>query len=128
MKINVNTASPNEIAEAQEAFRNAAIAVGANSENGLLGKVTQATLQMDRFVAGHIEVDSARTKNSVFPTIGAEGNSVIGMLSSNVRYAPYVRDASHNRQFFEYAADVEGPGILEWLGSEVMISVGEAFG
>ena len=127
MKINVNTASPNEIARAQEAFRNAAVAVGVASDDGLLGKVKQATLQMDRFVSGHIEVDTGRTKNSVFPTVRSEGNSVIGMLSSNVRYAPYVRDASHSKQFFDYAADVEGPGILEWLGSEVAITVREAF-
>ena len=127
MKINVNTARPDEIARVQDAFRNAALAVGAQTDDGLLPKVTQATLQMERFVAGHIEVDTGRTKNSVFPTIRTDGNGVTGMLSSNVSYAPHVRDGGHNRQFFEYARDVEGPRVLDWLGGEVTISLGGAF-
>lgn len=86
-----------------------------------------ALLQMNRFVGANIEVDTGRTKNSVFTEVSGSGNGITALLGTNVSYSPFVRDAGHNKQFFEYAAETEGPAIAQLLGDEVAIRVEGAF-
>lgn len=128
LAINVNTAEPGEIERVQRQLNSAAQAIGANS-GGLEAILALGLAQLDRFVAVNVEVDTGRTKNSVFQHIGGggQGNSIAAALATNVRYSPYVRDASHSQPFFQYAAEKEGPAVLEMLGEEVIIRVEEAF-
>jgi len=86
--------------------------------------ITLATLLALRFVQANIEVSTGRTKNSVNRK---ETNALVGMLSTNVSYAPFVRDAGHSEQFFRYAARVEGPRIQDAFGMEVQARVNRAF-
>ena len=126
LSINVNTAIPGEIEQVQAQFNSAAQAIAAES-GGLRAILALGLAQLDRFVATHIEVDTGRTKNSIFQHLGGQGNSAVAALATNVSYAPYVRDEGHNKQFFKYAAEVEGPAVLEMLGKEVIIRVEEPF-
>lgn len=86
-----------------------------------------ALFQLNRFIADNIEVDEGRTKNSIFTQIEGEGNNVTALLGTNVSYSPFMRDAGHSKQFFEYAAEREAPGIGQLLGAEVEIRVQRAF-
>lgn len=112
--------------EAQSKYNAAADAVGVRT-GGLRDILLVGLLQMERFVLGNIEVDTGRTKNSIFQDLAATGNSIRAMLGTNVIYSPYVRDAGHKEQFFEYAAKVEGPRVAERMGGEVVIRVERAF-
>lgn len=96
-------------------------AVGAGA--GQRDLLTLATMQALRFVSANIEVDTGRTKNSVFPEVG----ETTARLATNVSYSPFVRDASHSEQFFRYAERVEGPRIGEAYGLEVQARVNRAF-
>lgn len=92
--------------------------------DGMKSLISLATLQALRFVQANIEVDTTRTKGS----LNRRGtNAIVGMVSTNVSYAPYVRDAGHSEQFFDYAARVEGPRIKENFGLEVEVRVNKAF-
>ena len=94
---------------------------------GLEAMLALALGRLDRFVAGNIEVDTGRTKNSIFQHTGGNGNRLEAMLGTNVHYAPYVREAGHGEQFFEYAARVEGPAVLEMLGTDYDARIEAAF-
>ncbi|MBK8990158.1 MAG: hypothetical protein IPM39_29525 [Chloroflexi bacterium] len=119
--IDVNTASVEDIERVQRQLAEVITQVGDG--DGLEGLLTLATMQALRFVLAHIEVDTGRTKNSVFPTVkGGEAK-----LATNVSYAPFVRDAGHSEQFFRYADRVEGPRIQESFGLEVQARVNRAF-
>lgn len=121
--INVNQATVQDIETTQRQLADALAAVGGES-GGMEDIITLLTLQMLRFVQGHIEVDTGRTKNSVFPSVaGTEGR-----LGTNVSYSPFVREAGHGRQFFDYAADVEGPAVARAFGLEIQSRVNRAFG
>lgn len=92
--------------------------------DGMKSLISLATLQALRFVQANIEVDGGRTKNS----INRRGtNAIVGVLATNVSYAPFVRDAGHSEQFFRYAERVEGPKIMENFGFEVEVRVNKAF-
>lgn len=121
IQLSVDTASIQDLEALQADLRQAAREVSANS--GLLGLMTQGILQIDRFVANNIEVDTGRTKNSVFPTTRQNGNSVLAQLSTNVSYAPYVREAGHGEQFLAYAEQREVPGVVAWIGEQAGIKV-----
>lgn len=86
-----------------------------------------ALLQLNRFVGANIEVATGRTKNSVFTQVSGSGNGITALLGTNVSYSPFVRDAGHHQQFFEYAAEYEGPAVARMLGEEVDIRVQRAF-
>lgn len=118
--INVNTATVADIERVQRQLSNVLAGV---TGDGLTEIITLATLQMLRFVQANIEVDTGRTKNSVFPHVqGTEGR-----LGTNVTYSPFVRDAGHGKQFFRHAADVEGPALGRAFGTEVQARVNRAF-
>lgn len=123
--ITVSPQTIEDIRQSQLAFEMAAEALSAGG--GLEGLFAEAILQLGRFVAGNIEVDTGRTKNSVFPSVEGRGNSIVAMLGTNVSYSPFVRDAGHSRRFFEYAADVEGPRALAVLGDEVVLEIARGF-
>lgn len=125
LKIDVNAASLEDIERVQRQM--AGVLTAVSPSDGLKGVITLATLQMHRFVANNIEVDSGRTKNSIFPEVTNAGNSVVGVLGSNVSYSPFVRDANHGRQFFDYAKDVEGPNIKKLLGDEMTAEIERGF-
>ena len=105
-----------QIKALQEQLVMAKMAVTA--EEGMEAEITKALIQLHRFVLAHIEVDTARTKHSIFMETHISGDSVIGKLGTNVKYSPYVRDANHKEPFFRYAARIEGPRVLEALGRE----------
>jgi len=120
----VNQSTLEDIEAAQKALQ----AVKADiTGDGLEGMLTLAVGQLERFVAGNIEVKTGRTKNSVFGSVSGSGNSVEAFLGTNVSYSPFVRNASHSKQFFAYAADVEGPHVQKWLGDEVDLRVERGF-
>lgn len=125
--VDVQESPPGRIQAVQEQLQEAAKEVQAGGR--LPDTVEKALMQLLRFVLGNIEVDTGRTKNSIFPSVeGGGGNSVSAMLGTNVHYSPYVRDAGHRQQFFEYAAEKEGPRILAGLGQEVVVKVEGHFG
>ena len=93
---------------------------------GMVEIMTLAVLQMQRYVSAHIEVDTGRTKNSIFTQVRGAGNGAEGVLGTNVSYSPYVRDNTHSRQFFEHAAEGEGPNVARLFGEEVQIRVEKA--
>lgn len=95
---------------------------------GMAAIMALAVVQMQRFVTANIEVDTGRTKNSIFTQVRVEGNGVDGVLGTNVSYAPYVRDDGHYQQFFEFAAEAEGPRVAQLFGDEVQIRVQRAGG
>jgi len=95
--------------------------------DGLESTITLGLIQLHRFVLANIEVDTARTKNSIFMKVERQDGDVIGRLGSQVKYSPWVRDAGHKMQFFEYARKNEGPKVLEMMGREVTLSVKGAF-
>ena len=92
--------------------------------DGMKSLISLATLQALRFVQANIEVDTSRTKGSINRR---NTNAIVGMLSTNVSYAAFVRDAGHSEQFFRYAERVEGPRIKESFGFEVEVRVNKAF-
>ncbi|HIP70550.1 MAG TPA: hypothetical protein EYH05_04055 [Anaerolineae bacterium] len=102
-------------------------ALGAATGDGMEDVIRQGLLQLHRFVLSNIEVDTSRTKNSIFPRVYRDGKDVNGRLASNVAYSPWVRDAGHKQHFFEYAADVEGPAVLAMMGREFTLRVKKAF-
>lgn len=112
--------------EAAAKFLKAANAVRADGGN-FSEKMTLALAMLQRFVDANIEADTGRTRGSVFPDVSQAGNSVIGMLGTNVRYSPFVRDAGHRMQFFKYAKQQEVPNALKLLGEEIVVSIEEAF-
>lgn len=126
LSLNVNEASIEDIEKAQRQLNSAVAQFGAES-GGLAARLTEAILQVQRFVLGNIEVDTGRTKNSVFADVSQSGNSVAAMLGTNVNYSPYVRDAGHKEQFFKYAERVEVPGVLAWLGADIVARVEGSF-
>lgn len=90
--------------------------------------IHEGLVQLQRFVIRNIEVDTGRTKNSIFARVdGGGGNSVVGMLGTAVRYAPYVRDRGHGEQFFDYAAKREGQKVANALGLMITSEVNDAF-
>jgi len=113
--------SPNSVASQ---FRQAAESV---SPNGLAEMFQMGIMQLDRFAQGHIEVDTGRTKNSLYTRVNNDSNRITAMLGTNVRYSPYVRDDGHKKQFLENTRDAEGPRVLEWLGEQVVLSIEGAF-
>ncbi|MCL4867794.1 MAG: hypothetical protein KJ063_02400 [Anaerolineae bacterium] len=119
--LQLSQTSLDDLKKLQADLRQAAQEVSANS--GLKGLMTQAILQVDRFVAGNIEVDTGWTKNSIFPDVSGGGNSVVAQLSTSVHYAPYVRDRRHQEQFFDYANRREVPKVIEWLAETAGIKV-----
>jgi hypothetical protein len=114
------------IASIQQAEDQLQAILEAVTGDGLADIMQLAVLQAHRFVSSNIEVDTGRTKNSVFPEVRAAGNGVEGVLGTNVVYSPWVRDASHSQQFFEYAAEHEGPNIARMFGEQVQIRVESA--
>lgn len=112
--------------EAAEKYRAAAELLRADGQ-GLPALMSEAVGQLQRFAQGNIEVDTGRTKNSVFGNVSGRGNSVVGMLGTNVRYAPFVRDSGHRMQFMKYAERKEVPNVLKYLGEGVVSSVEEVF-
>lgn len=86
-----------------------------------------ALIQMHRFILGNIEVDTTRTKNSIFMKSGVDGDGPWGKIGSNVKYSPWVRDAGHGTQFMEYAVKKEGPAVLALLGKEYTLAVHKKF-
>jgi hypothetical protein len=111
-------------AEAAAKLRAAAKAAGVD---GQVAAFTEAISQLHRFVANNIEVDTGRTKNSIFPRVSKEANGVEAMLGTAVIYSPYVRDAGHSQQFFDYAEEREVPQIMRWLADEMIIKVEQPF-
>ena len=88
---------------------------------------TAAAIQLHRFMVDNIEVDTGRTRNSLFFTVQGASNSIVATIGSNVSYAPYVRDKSHDKQFVKDAAQKELPGVLQALGENVSAHVLEGF-
>jgi len=73
------------------------------------------------------EAGNKGTMATVARLVTGSGNSVEAFLGTNVSYSPFVRNASHSKQFFAYAADVEGPHVQKWLGDEVDLRVERGF-
>jgi len=117
--------STNGTAERSQGQYNSA--AQAISPSGLAPLFQAALLQLQRFTLGNIEVDTGRTKNSIFAQLDQSGNSIAALLGTSVRYAPYVRQANGGVQFFTYAADVEGPAALAALGDNVILAVSGEF-
>lgn len=107
----------------EELQRRLLAAADAVGPEGMTAEIQKALIQLHRFVVDNIEVDTARTRLSIFMNVFADGGGVNGMLGSNVRYAPWVREAGHGSQFFEYAARVEGPRVLESMSREFVLKV-----
>lgn len=126
MTIKVNEASIEDLEQMQAKLRRVLELVGAQT-GGLEEMITLGVLQLDRFVAANIEVDTGRTKNSIFPSVHGDGNRVTGQLATNVWYAPWVRDAGHDAHFFDYAEKKEVPAVLAMLGSEFSARVEQGF-
>lgn len=91
--------------------------------DGMTAEVQKALIELHRFVVDNIEVDTARTRLSIFMNVFTDNGGVNGMLGSNVSYSPWVRDAGHGQQFFEYAARVAGPRVLENMSREFVLKV-----
>lgn len=126
LSLDVNAASIEDIERVQRQLNSAVMQMGAKS-GGLVARMTEAILQLQRFVLGNIEVDTGRTKNSVFADVSEADNSVAAMLGTNVNYSPWVRDRGHSEQFFKYAERVEVPTVLEWLGGDIVARVEGSF-
>lgn len=94
--------------------------------DGMTAEVQKALIELHRFVVDNIEVDittGGRTRRSIFMNVFTDNAGVNGMLGSNVSYSPWVRDAGHGQQFFEYAARIEGPRVLERMSREFTLKV-----
>ena len=115
-----------ELARLQAQLNMAALASMPSGE--LPATLTKGLLQLQRYMTRDIEVDTARTKNSLFVQVGNGGNGMVrGAVISNVSYSPWVRDRAHKRHFMVQAAQVEGPKVLAQLGRDYVLNVAEAF-
>lgn len=97
------------------------------ADGGLAEKIDLALVQLHRFAVNNIEVDTGRTKLSLFMRNDTVGNMVHGMIGTPVRYSPWVRDASHRQQFMRNVAEREMPHVLEALEQDIVISVDGVF-
>lgn len=91
--------------------------------DNLPAQMQKAIIQLHRFVISNIEVDTSRTKQSIFMDISADQGTVRGYLATNVAYSPWVRNSNHDEQFFQYARRIEGPRVLELLGRTISLSI-----
>jgi len=101
----------------------------SEDSGGLLTVLLPAALQLDRFVAANIQVDTGRTKNSIFISSGKDNNGVFAGLFSNVNYAPYVgyKQRESSKQFFLYAADIEAPRALNTAANALVEKIEDGF-
>lgn len=110
---------------AADVARKVARALEEMQDARLSARMNQAVMQLLRFTQTNIEVDTGRTKNSLVGTVTqASGRGITGMVaSSNVSYAPYVREAGHTVHFVDFAYEREVPRILDWLVEDVISEV-----
>lgn len=113
--LGVNDIAVSGLEEAQRAVTAALRQVAPAGQEKLF---TEGVLQLHRFVLGNIEVDTGRTKNSVFPDVESGPGGITAGLYTNVAYSPWVREAGHRKQFFDHAEAVEVPRVLAWLEDE----------
>lgn len=121
------TVSAETVADVERATQEFGAVQAIVDPRGLEVRMNAAVLGLQRFVTNNIEVDQGRTKNSIFANVRVNGNSVVGMLGSNVSYSPFVRNASHQMQFFKYAEQQKGADIARQLGDDVVVSVESVF-
>jgi hypothetical protein len=114
-----------ELARLQAQLEQAALASMASGE--LPATITKGLLQLQRYMTRDIEVDTGRTKQSLFVQVKTKPDGVVGAVMSNVKYSPWVRDAGHQRHFMVQAAQREGPRVLAEMGREYVLNVAAAF-
>ena len=78
LSLSVNKSAIADIKRMQDQLNSAVMVFGAES-GGLTGRLTEALMQVERFVLGYIEVDTGRTKNSIFANVSQQGNDVVAM-------------------------------------------------
>lgn len=122
---NANSSTVAQLKQLQDELLAAKMAISA--EDGMEPKITEALIQLHRFMLANIEVDTSRTKNSLFVNTWRDGRRVNGMVGTNVKYSPWVRDSGHNVHFIEHARRVEVPLVLANLGRKFTLAVKEAF-
>lgn len=123
----VNVANESPVEDLKRMQRQLMTAKKAVTGDGMEGIMNLGLIQLHRFVLANIEVDTARTKHSIFMQMDRKGKDVEGRLGSQVFYSPWVRDAGHGVHFFEYAQAQEGPAVLAMLGREFTLAVNRAF-
>ena len=116
-----STNSPEQVAAK---FARAAEAVGPD---GLQARITLGVAQLVRFASANVEVDTGRTKNSIYGKVQGGGSAVQGIVGATSSYHGYVRDAGHGIQFLRYAGQKELPNVLKTIGEAVAASIEEAF-
>lgn len=121
IKISSGANSPEAVAAR---FAKAAEAVGPD---GLQARITLGVSQLVRFASANVEVDTGRTKNSIYGKVQGGGQAVQGIVGATSSYHQYVRDAGHGIQFLRYAGQKELPGVLKTIGQDVVASIEEAF-
>jgi len=83
----------------------------------------KALSMMLAFIGRNIEVDTGRTRGSVFFRTFKDGEGFGGVIGSNVKYSPWVRDAGHDKHFLVHAAEQEGPRALAEMGRQYILDV-----
>lgn len=62
-----------------------------NSPGGDVGKaLQQAVTRVDRAAKMNCPVDTGRLRSSITNRVGVEGGGLVGIVGTNVEYAPYV--------------------------------------
>lgn len=120
IKISSGANSPEAVAAK---FAKAAEAVGPA---GLEASITLGVSQLVRFASANVEVDTGRTKNSIYGKVNS-GSVVQGIVGATSSYHGYVRDAGHGIQFLRYAGQKELPNVLQTIGQGVVASIEESF-
>lgn len=96
-----------------------------SQDEGMTELIQFGLIQLHRYMLRNIEVDTARTKNSLFWRAQSSPQGVWGFVGSNVKYSPYVRDRQHRRHFMVTAAEKEGPQVLARMGRTYALAVKE---
>lgn len=112
--------------EAQRRLERALERLGVGG--GLEALIARGTLRAHRYATAITHVDTGRLKNSHFPRVQAAGNTVYGVVGTNVSYAIYEHARGGTHAFYARTVKEEGPAIVAEIAGEVARIAGEANG
>jgi HK97 gp10 family phage protein len=88
---------------------------------GMLGAMSKAVTIVETSAKRYAPVDRGQLRASITSTVGTTSNSLVGVVGSNVRHAPYQETGT--RPFWPPLAP-----LIEWVHRKFHLSGSDAFG